>query len=270
MPDAPFDVDAIRGSTFVRHVEIHDTLASTNDRAAELARIWGVPLPALVVARQQTAGRGRGANQWWSSEGALTFSLLLDAGALGISAAKWPLVSLATAVAICDALSAELRSNDSDSASPHLKWPNDVLLDYRKISGILIEAPARATAADRCLIVGIGINVNNSMNAAPAELRAQSIALCDASHRTHSLQEVLTRVLDMADHRLQMLASNESYLHSHIQRRCLLTGKYVQVASIERNYEGVCAGIAENGALLVDTRDGRAALFSGTVRMCDP
>jgi BirA family biotin operon repressor/biotin-[acetyl-CoA-carboxylase] ligase len=219
MPDAPFDVDAIRGSTFVRHVEIHDTLASTNDRAAELARIWGVPLPALVVARQQTAGRGRGANQWWSSEGALTFSLLLD---------------------------------------------------YRKISGILIEAPARATAADRCLIVGIGINVNNSMNAAPAEMRAQSIALCDATHRTHSLQEVLTRVLDMADHRLQMLASNESYLHSHIQRRCLLTGKYVQVASIERNYEGVCAGIAENGALLVDTRDGRAALFSGTVRMCDP
>ena len=104
MADAFLDADAIRAATFVRHVEIHDTLGSTNDRAAELARDPNVELPALVVARQQTAGRGRGDNTWWSADGALTFSVLLDTVAFGISASNWPQLSLATAVAVCDAL----------------------------------------------------------------------------------------------------------------------------------------------------------------------
>src|SRR3954454_12400135 len=58
--DAEFDAGAIRSSTRIRHVEIHDSLASTNDRATQLAADGGVELPALIVAREQTAGRGRG------------------------------------------------------------------------------------------------------------------------------------------------------------------------------------------------------------------
>jgi len=99
MPDAYLDADEIRASTFIRHVEIHETLGSTNDRAAELARDADIELPALVAARHQTAGRGRGSNTWWSDDGALTFSIILDPTAFGISAAKWPQLSLTTAVA---------------------------------------------------------------------------------------------------------------------------------------------------------------------------
>jgi hypothetical protein len=99
MPEVYLDADEIRRTTFIRHVEIHDTLRSTNDRAAELARDPDIQLPALIAARQQTAGRGRGSNTWWSADGALTLSIVLDPAAFGIGMANWPQLSLATAVA---------------------------------------------------------------------------------------------------------------------------------------------------------------------------
>src|SRR4051794_30035368 len=113
------DADEIRASTFIRHVEMHESLGSTNDRAIELARDAKIELPALVVARVQTAGRGRGKNVWWSADGALTFSVLLNPGDLGISTANWPQLSLATAVAVCDAISVELKEESKRAgASP--------------------------------------------------------------------------------------------------------------------------------------------------------
>src|SRR5438309_3216915 len=73
-----FDLDRIRRQTFVRHVESHDVLASTNDRGIELAGEPNIPTPLLILAGEQTAGRGRGANRWWWGPGALTFSLVFD------------------------------------------------------------------------------------------------------------------------------------------------------------------------------------------------
>jgi BirA family biotin operon repressor/biotin-[acetyl-CoA-carboxylase] ligase len=268
MLDVLFDADAIRRSTFVRHVEIHGSLPSTNDRAAELARTaCDVDLPALIVAREQTAGRGRGSNQWWSRDGALTFSLLLDANSLGIGSDKWPLVSLTTAVATCDVLSAELQSPGHCSFAPQVKWPNDVLLDGRKICGILIDSPANTVTAKRCLIVGVGVNVNNSMAEAPLELRANSIALCDTTNCLHSLQEVLTGLMNSLEQRLEMLASQPTSLHAEVKRLSYLTGQRVCVQAGESQFEGAYAGIAEDGALVVETLRGREAIYSGTVRV---
>jgi BirA family biotin operon repressor/biotin-[acetyl-CoA-carboxylase] ligase len=137
------DADQIRASTFIRHVEIHDRLGSTNDRAAELARDTHIEMPALVAARLQTAGRGRGKNVWHAAEGALTFSGLLEPSSHGISTCNWPQLSLMTALAVCDALEAELNPQSESSSlgaggkpeCPRLgiKWPNDVMLDGRKI-----------------------------------------------------------------------------------------------------------------------------------------
>ena len=95
-PDPFLDADEIRAATSVRYVEIHDTLGSTNVRALELARNAEIELPALVAARIQTAGKGRGRNTWWAADGALTFSLLLDPATTGIAPAKWPQLSLVT------------------------------------------------------------------------------------------------------------------------------------------------------------------------------
>src|SRR3990172_11878277 len=104
------DADRLCATTFVRHVELHDSLPSTNDRAIELAASTELQTPALVAARVQTAGRGRGSNTWWSADGALTFSLILDTAGWGLTHPDWPRVSLTTAVAVCDALAKELSS----------------------------------------------------------------------------------------------------------------------------------------------------------------
>ena len=120
----------IRRETFVADVEFHEQLSSTNDRAIEVANDPALLKPTLIVARDQTAGRGRGNNQWWSSEGALTFSLLLDGDASCHQQRPWSLVSLSMGVAICDAILALCPDLDVG-----LKWPNDVHILGRKVAG---------------------------------------------------------------------------------------------------------------------------------------
>jgi BirA family biotin operon repressor/biotin-[acetyl-CoA-carboxylase] ligase len=198
--NALFDADQIRAATFVRHVEIHDTLGSTNDRAAELARESNIELPALIVARHQTAGRGRGRNSWWAADGALTFSVLLEPAAMGIRTESWPQLSLATAAAVRDALEHELLGGPQTRL--RIKAPNDVLLDGRKVSGILIDSPGGAPPAKNRVIIGIGINVNNSWHTSPTELNAKGTALCDSSGRQHELAVVLIGVLRALEKRL--------------------------------------------------------------------
>ena len=247
MPEPLFDADSIRDCTFVRHIEIHETLGSTNDRATELARTADIPLPALVVAHRQTAGRGRGVNEWWSGDGALTFSLVLDASTLAIGTDRWPQLSLATAVAVCNALAVELRQYEVASAMPRIKWPNDVLIDGRKVCGILIESPAQPGVRRRCLVVGIGVNVNNSWKTAPAELSARATAICDVTGHPHSLPNVLVQIINATKRQFDRLAANEPELPSEWQQLCWLQGHTISIDAGERKTEGICAGIAADG-----------------------
>jgi len=270
--DSPFfDADAIRATTFVRHVEVHDELDSTNNRAAELAgRLPADDLPALIVARRQTAGRGRGRNLWWSADGGLTFSLLIESADFGIGTANWPQLSLATAIAVCDALKIGLDLND-ERADSHLrlgiKWPNDVLIDGGKVCGILIESPGGAAPAKDRLIVGIGINVNNSWRSAPKEAGPDGTALCDVTGRSHDLQEVLTDTLRAMAARIDQLRNRDPKLIQASQERNLLAGQSIIVEADGRRIEGECVDIADDGALVVDSIFGRQRLYSGTVRM---
>jgi BirA family transcriptional regulator, biotin operon repressor / biotin---[acetyl-CoA-carboxylase] ligase len=233
MADAFLDADAIRAASFIRHVEIHEEIGSTNDRAAELARDPHIELPALVVAHLQTAGRGRGTNKWWSADGALTFSILLDPAALGINIADWPQLSLVTAIAVCDALTLEFDSQSaiSNPQSPRLaiKWPNDVMLDNRKICGILIESPGGAAPAKDRLIIGIGINVNNSWQkpdsaacglARLCEKPPDAIALCHYTNHPHNLQLLLCNALRALETRITQLVAHDPQLPATWQQLC--------------------------------------------------
>jgi BirA family biotin operon repressor/biotin-[acetyl-CoA-carboxylase] ligase len=269
-----YDAERIRAGTFVRHIEIHETLGSTNDRAAELARYSDIELPALVVARLQTAGRGRGRNRWWSADGALTFSLLMDQASTRIQPANWPQLSLASAVAVCDALAMELGSafnRQSEIRNPNsalrlgVKWPNDVILDEGKVCGILIESPGGAAPAKDRLIIGVGINVNNSWRDVPIKARPLGTALCDVSSRDHDLAALLVRVLAAIGSRLAQLRTNDSNLSREWQRVNVLAGQSVCVDS-ERHIEGTVLEIASDGALLLASDSGTVRAFSGSVK----
>jgi BirA family biotin operon repressor/biotin-[acetyl-CoA-carboxylase] ligase len=295
MGDAFLDAARIRASTFIRYVEVHDSIGSTNDRATELAANPSIALPALVVARQQTAGRGRGAHTWWSADGALTFTVVLDPSAFEVQSSKWPQVSLATAVAVCDALGQELTdANEGGWGSsaahaparqgaakpPHaaedqrassrlqVKWPNDVFLDDTKVCGILITSPGVASVGER-LVIGIGINVNNSWRGAPSELGAIGTALCDASGKHHELDAVLTRTLRAIEDRIRQLATGDPRLPLAWQRLSWLTGNSVTVHDGDRATTGLCLGIDSDGSLLVENAGEIQRVWSGSVAVLE-
>jgi BirA family transcriptional regulator, biotin operon repressor / biotin---[acetyl-CoA-carboxylase] ligase len=280
-PDEFLDSHDIRRRTFVRHVELHDTLGSTNDRAVELARDEQVELPALIAARQQTAGRGRGDHQWWSAEGALTFSLLLEPAALGIAVRSWPQLSLTTAVAVCDVVRLRIsdcglridggfeKSGTSDRGTSRrvaIKWPNDVLIDGRKVAGILIESPGGAAPAKDRLIIGIGINVNNSWADSPSYISGTGTAICDATNEHHRLQAVLIDALRAIESRLAQLRNEDAELVQAWQELNALRGQRV-IIDEPRRVEGECLEISDDGAVVVATSNGAERIHSGSVRL---
>ncbi|MCA9267970.1 MAG: biotin--[acetyl-CoA-carboxylase] ligase, partial [Planctomycetales bacterium] len=142
------DLATLRRSQSLAALEFHETIESTNDRARDLAAQADAALPALVVAGLQTAGRGRGANRWWAGRGSLAFSLAIDIAAYSLARRRLPMLSLATAVAVGEALLAH-----DDRLDIRWKWPNDVFAGERKLAGILIEPLA---ARPERIVVGIG------------------------------------------------------------------------------------------------------------------
>lgn len=261
--DANIDFDRIRSETFVRTIETHEAIESTNNRALSLTGSSTAELPWLVIARQQTGGRGRGSNQWWSPTGGLTFSLIVDVESTGLPIEKWPTVSLTAGLSVCEALVdvVSLHAGTLQSRIA-LKWPNDVMFAGKKICGILTELPPQRTGE---VVLGIGINVNNSLASAPEELRSTATSLIDELHVSFSLTDVLVGGLRRLEDNLQRLHDGERELLNRWRQYCYLNGKAVTLDTGQRQIAGACQGIDEDGALLLRTEFGIERVLSGVV-----
>jgi BirA family biotin operon repressor/biotin-[acetyl-CoA-carboxylase] ligase len=244
---------------FAGRVEWFDEVPSTSDYAKEVAASDAQAPPLLVVAGRQTAGRGRGANQWWSSDGALLWSLLIDPRSIGLGADRYGLGSLATAVAVCDAT-----VTVAPSVVALLKWPNDVVTSTaggaRKLAGVLLEAPRR----DR-LVIGVGWNLNNDFVAAPPEVRARAASVAGIAGAEVDPLEALASLLVALERRLRQAASGDAALVRDCNERCVLRDRCVTIRSGDATIEGQCRGIADNGALLIDRGPTLQRVVSGTV-----
>jgi BirA family biotin operon repressor/biotin-[acetyl-CoA-carboxylase] ligase len=243
--------------SFIRAFEWHEEIGSTSDRAIELAAAANQALPLLVIAGRQTAGRGRGANRWWSEPGGLMFSLVLEGAAHGFSPDRWPLLSLATALAVGDVVRQVV-----PAADVLLKWPNDVYVNGGKVCGILLEGPA---AAPGRVVIGIGLNVNNSLAAAPPEVRETAIALCDVLGGPLQPFDLLLLLLRKIEAELGRLTRGESDLAHRWRSCCLLNGRTVTLQQGNEQFTGRCGSIDDVGALLLDAGAGPRRLISGTV-----
>jgi BirA family biotin operon repressor/biotin-[acetyl-CoA-carboxylase] ligase len=254
------DIDRIRRETFVARVEHHTTLASTNDRAAECAAGCAAGfaggLPLLVIADEQTAGRGRGANRWWTGGGALAFSLLVEGESIGAAAGPAPLVALATAAAVAEAVTPLLPEHNVG-----LHWPNDVMVAERKLAGILIEA-----LPDRRHIIGIGLNVNNSAAAAPAELRDRIATLRDLSGRDHAPSDLLVALLRRLEVEFRQLCAAPAEVSAKADALCLQTGHPLKLQWGNRIVTGRCRGIAPDGAVRIETAAGVESFYTGVLQ----
>lgn len=264
MSYSPDDLRRLRSETVIREVEHHAEIGSTNDRGLALCSEKNLSVPYLILAELQSAGRGRGANRWWSSDGALMFSVVIDAKDYKLPESRWPQISLTVGVAVCETL-AVLANSTSDQAahSVGLKWPNDVWLNNRKVCGILMEVPP--TRSGR-LVIGIGLNVNNSFATAPAELSLIATSLGDETGLTFDRSGVLKTLLQQLDRDLKRLAESDHSLVECWQSRCVLRGRNVSIDSGQRVVTGLCLGIADDGALRLQTPNGEQRFYGGVLR----
>jgi BirA family biotin operon repressor/biotin-[acetyl-CoA-carboxylase] ligase len=233
-------------------IEIVDQTGSTN--ADLLARAPGLTGPVLLLARSQTAGRGRSGRPWQSAPGAsLTFSL---AWKFDCALPQMVGLPLAVGVAIADALHA-------CGVDARLKWPNDVLLDERKLAGILIETAAVKDGI--WAIVGIGINL-----AVPQDLaeRIGSPATglpplaADPDALLAALLDALARTLaGFAATGLAPFTARWNALHAWTGQQVVLLDHG------QARQQGAAVGIDDSGRLLIDSADGRVAVLSGDVTL---
>ncbi|HWB11325.1 MAG TPA: biotin--[acetyl-CoA-carboxylase] ligase [Pirellulales bacterium] len=250
-----FDWSRFVAAGLVDRAEHFPSLGSTNDHARE--RAAGLPRDQrlLVVADEQTAGRGRGTNRWWTGSGSLACSLLFDPAGRGIERRHYPMISLAAAIAIAETAAALLSRLDVG-----LHWPNDVFVADRKLAGVLIEA-----MPDGRHVLGIGCNVNNRVSAAPPELAHIATSLFDLAGREHRRSELLLAILERLNSRIDELARSPQSLGRRADELCLQHGRRLTIRVGQRETVGVCAGIAADGALLLDTADGRQSFYSGVL-----
>ncbi len=266
-----FDLTRIERCGLVARIDYHETIGSTSDRAMELGAVDEGSLPLLVLAERQTAGRGRGTNRWWSDEGALTFSLVLEAPRERLPPGRWPQVALVAGVAVCEAL-----QSLAPRAELRVKWPNDVYLGDGKICGILCES---IPGWQERIVVGIGVNVNNRVQGSgfregdreqgTGGMRQPLVAASLIEHDgvPRELTGVLVGVLDELDRRWrELLEGSFEEVAAAYRQRCLLTGKIVKIEQAGVSpIVGVCRGIDGFGRLRVQTERAEEAIVSGAV-----
>ena len=250
-------IDEVRilRETFVDRVEHHVTVGSTNDLAAECAALGVKEMPLLVVADRQTAGRGRGTNRWWTGPGALSLSLLVDAQRVAADRSRSPLVSLAAAVAVVEAVAPLLPTHRVG-----IHWPNDVFVDPCKLAGILVEV-----LPDRRHVIGIGLNTNNTTADAPEELHPHVATIRDLSGREHDQTGILIDLLRRLDREFSRLRLEPQAVAARADALCLQRGQTLTLQWNDRTTTGRCRAIAADGALLLETPEGMQPFYSGTV-----
>jgi BirA family biotin operon repressor/biotin-[acetyl-CoA-carboxylase] ligase len=251
----------------LRQIEYRDTIGSTNDLALDMLRAGQITAPTLILAAEQTKGRGRGENRWWSSSGALTFTLVLEPPE-DFARQHWPKLALAAALATSELIDELLPAADaSDPPRPAagIRWPNDVYVGERKLAGLLVEVPTVSPASRAAVVMGLGLNVNNRLDAAPPDVRRRGAALVDLGLAPTDLTFVLVRLLARLRGRIDDLMRHDPHLAADWQNRCLLRGRTVTLEQGPRTVRGRCLGIEPDGSLALETDRGAERFYAGVL-----
>ena len=256
MNSNPFD-DALERSRgrfgrLATSVEFFPTIGSTNDRAASIG-IEG----AVVIADQQTAGRGRRGHSWFSPAGSgLYVSVVLTPGRAATDPRRATmLVTMMAGVALAEAIEA------STGVRVMLKWPNDLFIGPRKVGGILAEAPG--TAAPAAVTVGYGINV--TVTSLPADLAPRATSLEAECGRVVDRAHVLVETLAVLAGRYDDLLAGrfDAILERWRAYAPAANGARVRWTTLDGLAEGTTAGIDRDGALLVTIGSRTERIVSG-------
>jgi BirA family transcriptional regulator, biotin operon repressor / biotin---[acetyl-CoA-carboxylase] ligase len=247
----------LKGSMFSKNIHHSYKIASTNYAALETASL-GAPEGTVFLAEEQTSGRGRGDHSWHSERSTGIYCSVVLRPKLPPSDVL--VLTLAAGLAVHAAV------QEMDPAlKPDLKWPNDLLLDRKKFCGILTEMNSEPTQV-RYVVVGVGINVNQT--SFPAELQAIATSLRMCSGSEYSRLQLCGALLKSLDREYRNLLENpgarDSILRRFTERSSSVTGVRVHVEE-NGGFEGMTEGLDSRGFLQVRTTQGLRRVLSGMV-----
>ena len=225
-----------------RVIHALDDVSSTQAEVARLAA-EGAPEGVVVTARHQRAGRGRLGRTWWDqADESLLLSVLLRPS---VVSTRVPQLALVGGLAVVDAVGAHT------GLTPGMRWPNDVMVEERKICGVLAEAATRADGSVDRVILGIGLNVNQQ--AFPPEVAGRASSLRLLSGHVHDRERLLAALLEALDARYREFLAESEDLRAAWRRHSVTLGARIRAVD---GREGVAVDLDETGALLVRAEDG--------------
>ena len=248
----PLDPDKIRKnlktSRIGKKVIVYASTASTNDVAAEYAKNKSND-GLVVLAEEQTRGRGRSGNKWVSASGeSILCSILLTDCSLGAE-----LLSLTMAVALAEAIGKCVRQEAK------IKWPNDIILNGKKTAGILVES--KKVARYNAYVIGIGINSHQCKGDFPADLQKTATSI-DIETGTNTDRITLTkRLLTSVDHWLIVAEKNGQKVIERWQKLSTQLNHRVSLVYNRKRFAGNCIGIDPQQGLILQLDTGGIRMF---------
>ena len=254
-PDIPIAEEVTLGlNTKVIGKDIYyfKSLSSTNMLAKKLIKD-GVEEGAIVVSDIQLNGRGRKKRNWFSPEGGLWFSVVLYPH---IPLERGMLLTMASSVAIVQGI------KETTGLHPVIKWPNDLLINEKKVCGILTELDAEMDRINYA-VIGIGINVNNQLS---EDLHGKATSLIHETGSKFSRVKLFRTILKCIDENYNKLKTGDydSIMDSWFSHANII-GRNIRVHDEKTILEGVVSSVDKSGCLILDTKDGSVRVVSGDV-----
>jgi BirA family biotin operon repressor/biotin-[acetyl-CoA-carboxylase] ligase len=250
------DLHSRLGATRVigRDIRVFEQTTSTNDIAARLARD-GIKEGVVVFAESQTRGRGRLGRPWLSpARKGLWLSILLRPNLSPQAATR---VTVAAATALARAIASQT------GLVPEIKWPNDILIDGKKVAGILTEMTAELDHINE-VILGIGVDVNLSATELPPDLRKTATSLKIESGQAIDRAGLAVAILRELDHDYDLIARGQfESISAEWQQRCTTLGQEVSIRIGDRVIRGRAEALDAEGALLLRTEHGHLERIVG-------
>ena len=230
-----------------KELYIYKEVSSTNTVAKFLSR-HGVENGTVIISEKQTKAKGRSGKSWESPLGGVWLSIILNPN---VDHSRLPLITLSTGVAVAKTL--ERIGVDN----PEIKWPNDIMINGKKVCGILTEAVAKFNTIEN-VIVGVGIDANLEVNDFPKELQDGTTTLKKELGREGN-ENLLIKIFLEEFEKIAKIFYEKDYelILKEWRKRSYSIGKIVEVREpFNKNYDGYVLGISREGALVVEKIDG--------------
>ena len=226
---------------------VFNEVSSTNT-VAKFLSMHNIDDGAVIISEKQTKARGRSGKAWESPIGGVWLSIVLNPH---VDHTKLPLITLATGVAVAKTL------EKIGVENPEIKWPNDIMINGKKVCGILTEAVTKFNTIES-VIIGVGIDANLDINEFPEELQEGTTTLEKELGRKGNENLLIKTFLEEFEE-ISELFDHEGYeeILKEWRKRSYSIGKIVEVREpFNKNYDAYVLGISKEGALVVEKIDG--------------